>query len=109
MFSIAIRNKYEANHLEKVLSNLKQMYSIDFDGFIIVDNKSTDNSFVIVNVYSCNICAPDLLFYVKLINLLIAQQIILKAVYVIKNNAVNFKGVTSLNSVKKHLLNKTIN
>ena len=69
MFSIVIRNKNEANHLEKVLSILIKIYSSDFDEIIIVDNKSTDNSIAIAKKYNCKIVHIEKFSYGKAINL----------------------------------------
>ncbi|MGB6269591.1 MAG: glycosyltransferase [Olleya sp.] len=69
MFSIVIRNKNEANYLEKVLSILEKTYSSDFDEIILVDNNSTDNSIEVAKKYNCKIVVIDQFTYGKAINL----------------------------------------
>lgn len=68
MFSIVIRNKNEANALEKVLRILKRLYADDYSEIIVVDNNSTDNSREIAQSYGCKIVPIDRFSYGRAIN-----------------------------------------
>ena len=107
MFSIVIRNKNEASHLEKVLSILKRMYSSDFDDIIIVDNKSTDNSLAIAKKYNCRIVHIDQFSYGKAINLGIQaaknNYILLLSAHAVPIGQSFFKNSLSLLNSKKNI------
>ena len=107
MFSIVIRNKNEASHLEKVLSILKQMYSSDFDDIIIVDNKSTDNSLAIAKKYNCKIVHIDQFSYGKAINFGIQaaknNYILLLSAHAVPIGQSFFKNSLSLLNSKKNI------
>lgn len=53
--SVVIRNKNEAEALEKVLHILNKLYSSDLQEIIIVDNNSSDNSIEVAKRYGCKI------------------------------------------------------
>ena len=55
MISIVIRNKNEAEYLERTLYIVTKLYTNDFDEVVLVDNYSTDNSVAIANSYNCKV------------------------------------------------------
>lgn len=68
MISIVIRNKNEANALEKTLSILTKLYKDDFNEIILVDNESKDNSIKIGKKYNCKIVTISDFTYGKALN-----------------------------------------
>lgn len=74
MISVVIRNKNEANYLERTLSILTNRYSDDVDEIIIVDNTSTDNSIEVAKKYNCKIVNIENFTYGKAINLGIRES-----------------------------------
>lgn len=66
--SIVIRNKNEANALEKTLSILTKLYKDDFNEIILVDNESKDNSVKVANKYNCKIVTINNFTYGKALN-----------------------------------------
>jgi len=69
MFSIVIRNKNEADYLEKTLQFLHKFYKEDFDEIIVVDNNSEDDSLKIAKQYKCKLVFIDKFTYGKAINM----------------------------------------
>lgn len=69
MISIVIRNKNEANYLERTLSILNKLYKNDFDEIVLVDNYSTDTSVAIANSYNCKVVFIKDFTYGKALNL----------------------------------------
>lgn len=62
MISILIRNKNEANLLEKTLKSIhNQHFNIPFE-IVVVDNNSTDNSIEVANNYGCKVVHLDKAF-----------------------------------------------
>lgn len=55
IFSVVIRNKNEAEALEKVLFILHHNYSSDIKEIIVVDNNSTDHSLKVAERFGCKI------------------------------------------------------
>ncbi len=74
MISVVIRNKNEADYLERTLGILKTRYSDDVDEIIIVDNNSTDNSIQVAKKYNCKIVNIEKFTYGKAINLGIRES-----------------------------------
>ncbi|WP_452220373.1 glycosyltransferase family 2 protein [Lacinutrix salivirga] len=69
MFSIVIRNKNEAEYLEKVLNTLRTIYKEDIDEIILVDNNSTDQSLEVAKRYNCKIVTITNFSYGRAINM----------------------------------------
>jgi rhamnosyltransferase len=69
MISVVIRNKNEADYLERILAILTNRYTDDINEIIIVDNNSSDDSIVIAQKYQCKIVTIDKFTYGKAINL----------------------------------------
>ncbi|AOW08125.1 glycosyltransferase family 2 protein [Flavobacterium gilvum] len=74
MISVVIRNKNEADYLERTLSILTKRYSDDIDEIIIVDNNSTDNSIKVAKKYNCKVVNIEQFTYGKAINLGIRES-----------------------------------
>lgn len=74
MISVVIRNKNEADYLEKTLFILRNRYSEDVDEIIVVDNHSMDNSIHVAKKFDCKIIKIKNFTYGKAINLGIQES-----------------------------------
>ena len=119
MISIVIRNKNEAEYLERTLYIVTKLYTNDFDEVVLVDNYSTDNSVAIANSYNCKVVLIKDFTYGKALNLGISHaknELILllsshavpigsgffkNAITVFATNK-NCAGVRFINSIKNH-------
>jgi len=68
MISVVIRNRNQADYLERTLKILTSIYLDDIGEIIVIDNKSTDNSIQVAEKYGCKVHTIDDFTYGKAIN-----------------------------------------